>query len=1040
MSDHAIDPGTPISSRNFSNSILQDFSDIDISSESPNESFFNRNDFRPTDKMLKNIMASTTETTDGTNTTNEPTIHNITNRVKRNKVPPPNNSTTSKNFQKEQGLNTELLTANDGINNSPNGVRQQTSVLFPSPGRSESFPLPSINSIKPDNIDKDTHINPLNKQNPKNQSPSPLPGEHNRSMSSIIGSGIFSHNNSFNINQSETQSDKLPEFKATLNQPTSQELSYSKTSYSPTNPENNNYNHEPASINPSTIINSTSYTGNSFQPDGRPSYGKTYFNEKEYTENFNHGYSDNRILTERGNLGQTNQVNLRLTPTTKSPIGDNRVDQIYSSNSQYNDNILPQLSIRNLLETNSESEALIMGETKKINHNSYNIQQNSRESQENYKENSLREGQENGPQYAPQNIYGSTSEHEDQSISEDISEPISEDSSEYTSDHDSEDISNHNSEDVLENDFEHGPDGNFQEEWSKRVNEEGLERDSESVVEIMEPPPRSAEQSLQSYNPTESLIQNEQIQSNPNLMNPHTSDSEIRAATQKQNKFFIDNSKSDDETAEEIPIALDNDRNQVIINDTQEPPTTNGKYSQRNKEENSQNENLQNKVILHPNPTKTFDVNLPKPSHNILFGGPTPKFIREQKITPDMSINDIPNGKSTRKPNGRGNVQISPQKIVHHYSPHSSPARSKSSLKSTTTTQKQPPKSFLAHHEIPGTPKGFSTTRAFETTRNKPSVAPHSKKTNYDEGFTPEIPHASSTPFSERDSEELSYLSQKKYSDFSSKKRNSQPYDTYSEGVSVEENIPPKPPRFYNDPSVPYTLNLYFQFFLSMVFSGIALYFVYLFITTIQNDVNSKVEEYSTDILSEIAECSKQYLRNNCMPGRRVPALETICTSWEKCMNRDPKIVGKTRISAETFSEVIDSFIKRLSAKTWCVFFGAIIICLVIIPSSMFSSFRTSSQMKSNNPPYHNYPGPHPGGQYQAPYPQPPPPPPDQGYYAISSYPMNVYATPMPSTTPMIHTAGMTPMMPQFSAMASRRKFALSPSESRKHRFHKQVG
>src|SRR5438477_162722 len=70
------------------------------------------------------------------------------------------------------------------------------------------------------------------------------------------------------------------------------------------------------------------------------------------------------------------------------------------------------------------------------------------------------------------------------------------------------------------------------------------------------------------------------------------------------------------------------------------------------------------------------------------------------------------------------------------------------------------------------------------------------------------------------------------------------------------------------------------------------------------------------EILQEMAVCSKEYLENRCAPNTRVPAMEKACLAWEKCMNRDPTVVGRARVSAETFAEIVNSFIEPISYKT----------------------------------------------------------------------------------------------------------------------------
>lgn len=137
---------------------------------------------------------------------------------------------------------------------------------------------------------------------------------------------------------------------------------------------------------------------------------------------------------------------------------------------------------------------------------------------------------------------------------------------------------------------------------------------------------------------------------------------------------------------------------------------------------------------------------------------------------------------------------------------------------------------------------------------------------------------------------------------------------------------------FYSSPEapLPIVLSSYLQLFFNLILVSIFVYLVYVVVSTIRHDVDLKVEEYSQDILNEIAQCSNEYIRNNCMPGRRVPALEKTCSNWEKCMNQDPAVVGRARVSAETFAEIINSFIEPFGLKAMAfiliLFLGAVFV------------------------------------------------------------------------------------------------------------------
>lgn len=151
------------------------------------------------------------------------------------------------------------------------------------------------------------------------------------------------------------------------------------------------------------------------------------------------------------------------------------------------------------------------------------------------------------------------------------------------------------------------------------------------------------------------------------------------------------------------------------------------------------------------------------------------------------------------------------------------------------------------------------------------------------------------------------------------------------------------------DPQTPSTLSSWIQITFNVMVASSILYFFYLFVSTVRHDIDMKVEEYSAEILNEMSLCSKEYINNNCMPGKRVPALEKMCNSWEKCMNQDPAIVGRAKVGAEAFGEIVESFTKPISWKTIifvvCFVGGTTLISNL---SLMYSRRNLNESMKSN--------------------------------------------------------------------------------------------
>jgi hypothetical protein len=143
-------------------------------------------------------------------------------------------------------------------------------------------------------------------------------------------------------------------------------------------------------------------------------------------------------------------------------------------------------------------------------------------------------------------------------------------------------------------------------------------------------------------------------------------------------------------------------------------------------------------------------------------------------------------------------------------------------------------------------------------------------------------------------------------------------------------------------PSLPYILSYYAQLLLNYFLVFFVIYLVWNFFLTIRADVDKASEAAAASVLAEMAQCAQQYAENRCAKDMRVPAMETICQSWETCMNRDPSQVGRARVSAHTFAEIFNSFVEPISWKAmvcfknrlWFYSFESILLLFSILLSS----------------------------------------------------------------------------------------------------------
>lgn len=116
-------------------------------------------------------------------------------------------------------------------------------------------------------------------------------------------------------------------------------------------------------------------------------------------------------------------------------------------------------------------------------------------------------------------------------------------------------------------------------------------------------------------------------------------------------------------------------------------------------------------------------------------------------------------------------------------------------------------------------------------------------------------------------------------------------------------------------PNVPGILSWWAQLVVNLSLFSLAVYVVFGFVSAIRTEFDHAAEEASDSILAEMATCAKSYVDNKCAGGGRLPALETVCENWERCMNRDPAKIGRAKVSAHTMAIIINSFIDPISWK-----------------------------------------------------------------------------------------------------------------------------
>lgn len=114
-------------------------------------------------------------------------------------------------------------------------------------------------------------------------------------------------------------------------------------------------------------------------------------------------------------------------------------------------------------------------------------------------------------------------------------------------------------------------------------------------------------------------------------------------------------------------------------------------------------------------------------------------------------------------------------------------------------------------------------------------------------------------------------------------------------------------------PTLPYILSYYPQLILNYVLVFFVIYTLWIFFRAIRADVDAASAVAYSAALVEISECNQHFIENQC--GNNLPATRRMCDAWDLCMNRDPKQVGRARVSARTFAEIFNSFVEPISWK-----------------------------------------------------------------------------------------------------------------------------
>ncbi|KPI41310.1 Nucleus export protein brr6 [Cyphellophora attinorum] len=188
-----------------------------------------------------------------------------------------------------------------------------------------------------------------------------------------------------------------------------------------------------------------------------------------------------------------------------------------------------------------------------------------------------------------------------------------------------------------------------------------------------------------------------------------------------------------------------------------------------------------------------------------------------------------------------------------------------------------------------------------------------------------------------------------------------------------DKALPPPPPQpephalssFFSllssNPDLPAILSRYLQVFFNFALLTFFGWIIFSFYQTVRADVDRAGDEAVAVIISEIKDCNRQYLENNCM--KPLPALEQTCSNWKICMERDPQAVKRAQLSAQTFAQIFNSFVEPISFRT-LAFSVIIVVTSFVVSNATFVYLRRPHDNYQSHPPQYMS---HPSASYQHP-------------------------------------------------------------------------
>jgi hypothetical protein len=145
---------------------------------------------------------------------------------------------------------------------------------------------------------------------------------------------------------------------------------------------------------------------------------------------------------------------------------------------------------------------------------------------------------------------------------------------------------------------------------------------------------------------------------------------------------------------------------------------------------------------------------------------------------------------------------------------------------------------------------------------------------------------------------------------FQQNKNNFGKCTNFTTSTTTIENI------FYMASVMPVIFLTWIQFTLNIVILTGFIFGIWKIGSILSSDLDKHIDKQTHLILTDIVQCSRDFIRNNCGQSNTAPALEKTCDTWKLCMEQDTSHIMKSTETAVVLAQILNQFFDNLSNRT----------------------------------------------------------------------------------------------------------------------------